>query len=784
LHLFRVIFAIMFELRTYCRIAFAVLPGMLILGTLLTSTGPVSAGDVTMNSGFKIEFEGNPVPVQGLTLESRRQGNPGPVQNYPMTMFDAVSRRYFLPLSQIAETQLGDPFVDEFTIDVQPSNRQQMFGSVGGFIGATPFSDFGRRTVTMRGPRENINVVQGISRIRPDYVQLTGINYNWEYNVATRTLPLDKLLKALQLSINKDSHEERLALVRLLVEAEYYDAAEDELKSISKDFFDMQERVNTLLLEIRQVRALQFLNEFRRRLAAGQYDLVYRKTFAFPRVDVNEATLAEVDKIQREHEQAIDQIDRILAALSRLQGEVKQQDLLPRFRDMRAVVKSQLSRHTLERLTPFLQNIDDEFLPAEQKLALAYSAWVVGPSLADTDVDTAINYWDARDTVREYLLSNNTIQQSELIARLKSTESIGPDVVEAIVRLMPPLHETPFEAVGYPQSLQTNDTEPQPYEVILPVGYNPQGKYPVIIALAADGVDPLQELLWWGGEAPSGPAHRNGYIVLAPYPSAGEDTAVAGWQAESVIRVLRDARRRFAVDSDRVFLAGHGGGADAVFDIGMAHPHLFAGAIPILGQTNEYAKHYWENSRFLPFYVVSGELDADVFERNAEDLTRMMKNRFDIVLVEYIQRGLEDYYEEQPHILDWMRVHERSPQPLEIDMQTMRPADNRFYWLEFSGLPANLTQPRVNRYGNTLPPRPLPITGKITQGNTIYLTVGSERLTLWLTPELVDFEERLKVNWRRRTVFNEIPERSIKDMLEHVYVTGDRDRLYWQRLSF
>lgn len=769
----------MSELCTLRRISAAI-----ILGTLITLTFPVFAGEVVMKSGFTVDFEGNPVPVQGLTLDSRRQGNPGPVQNYPMTMFDAVSRRYFLPLSQIAETQLGDPFVDEFNIKVQPANRQQMFGSVGGFAGVTPFSEFGRRIVTLRGPKENLDVVQGISRIRPDYVQLTGINYNWEYNVATRTIPIDKLHQAMLQATNQASHEERLAIVRLLVDAEYYDLAQQELARIATDFPDLQERVNTLQLEIRQVRALQFLNEFRRRLAAGQYDLVYRKTFQFPRDDVNEATLAEIDKMQRDHELALDQIDRILAALSRLQGEVKQQDLLPRFRDMRAVVKSQLSRHTLERLTPFLQNIDDEFLPAEQKLALAYSAWVVGPSLADTDVDTAINYWDARDTVREYLLGTNTIQQSELLVRLKGIESIGPDVVEAIVRLMPPLYETSFEWVGYPQSLQTRDSEMLPYEVILPVGYNPHGKYPVIIALAADGVDPQQELLWWGGEAPSGPAHRNGYIVIAPHPSVGENSAVAGWPAESVIRVLRDARRRFAVDSDRVFLAGHGGGADAVFDIGMAHPHLFAGAIPILGETNEYAKHYWENSRHLPFYVVSGELDADVFERNAEDLTRMMKNRFDVVLVEYVQRGLEDYYEELPHILDWMRVHERAAQPLEIDMQTMRPADNRFYWLEFSGLPTNLTQPRVNRYGNALPPRPLPITGKITQGNTIYLTVGAERLTLWLSPELVDFEERLKVNWRRRTVFNEIPERSINDMLEHVYVTGDRDRLYWQRLSF
>ena len=75
----------------------------IVFSLLFPLAVPVFAGEVVMKSGFTVDFEGNPVPVQGLTLDSRRQGNPGPVQNYPMTMFDAVSRRYFLPLSQIAD---------------------------------------------------------------------------------------------------------------------------------------------------------------------------------------------------------------------------------------------------------------------------------------------------------------------------------------------------------------------------------------------------------------------------------------------------------------------------------------------------------------------------------------------------------------------------------------------------------------------------------------------------------------------------------------------------------
>ena len=68
---------------------------------------------------------------------------------------------------------------------------------------------------------------------------------------------------------------------------------------------------------------------------------------------------------------------------------------------------------------------------------------------------------------------------------------------------------------------------------------------------------------------------------------------------------LRDACRRFAVDTDRVFLSGHSMGGDAAWDIGLAHPDLWAGVIPIVGRiADSYCTFYWENARNVPFYVV------------------------------------------------------------------------------------------------------------------------------------------------------------------------------------
>jgi len=146
----------------------------------------------------------------------------------------------------------------------------------------------------------------------------------------------------------------------------------------------------------------------------------------------------------------------------------------------------------------------------------------------------------------------------------------------------------------------------------------------------------------------------------------------------AVIRSIRDARKRFSVDSDRVFLAGHGTGADAAFDIGMSHPGLFAGVIPIAGKTSAFNLHYWQNAKDLPWYIVGGELDRDTLDHNSLVVNRMMRHGYDVIYAEYIGRGYENYYEEIHNLFNWMELHQRLKYPKEFEEKILRPIDNRF----------------------------------------------------------------------------------------------------------
>ena len=192
------------------------------------------------------------------------------------------------------------------------------------------------------------------------------------------------------------------------------------------------------------------------------------------------------------------------------------------------------------------------------------------------------------------------------------------------------------------------------------------------------------------GSMRTGQAARYGYIVIAPAWTE-EHQKRYGYSARehaAVLNSLRDACRRFSIDTDRVYLSGQSIGGDAAWDIGLAHPDLWAGVIPIVAQSDRYCTFYWENARYVPFYVVAGELDGGKMVNNAHStLDRWLRYGFNATVVEYRGRGHEDFYDEILRMFDWMSRFRRNFFPREFACETMRSWDNFFWWVEVEGLP-------------------------------------------------------------------------------------------------
>src|SRR5262249_35737875 len=152
----------------------------------------------------------------------------------------------------------------------------------------------------------------------------------------------------------------------------------------------------------------------------------------------------------------------------------------------------------------------------------------------------------------------------------------GLDATELaqLIRSLPPPEPHPVSA----EVIKLQTEAGGDYLGQLPPGYHHYRPYPGLFVLHAAAERPLRLLKRFAGLAA-----RRGGIVVAPAWGNGLRATYdyTPRQHAAVTATLRDLRRRFQVDSDRVFLFGHEQGGRMAFDVGLSHPDLFAGVLPM-----------------------------------------------------------------------------------------------------------------------------------------------------------------------------------------------------------
>ena len=327
------------------------------------------------------------------------------------------------------------------------------------------------------------------------------------------------------------------------------------------------------------------------------------------------------------------------------------------------------------------------------------------------------------------------------------------------------------------------------YYVQLPPEYDPYRRYPCVVTLNGAGTNALQQVDWWAGPHSAkagmryGQATRHGYIVIAPVwtrEHQREYEFTAREQA-AVLYGLRDAIRRFSIDTDKVFLTGHSMGADAAWDIGLSHPDHFAGVIPIVARADKYITRYQENGRNLPMYFVCGEKDGDKWFVNATDWEKYLKYvGYDSMVVQYQGRGHEHFHDEIQNIFEWMNLHRRNFFPKKFEANVLRSWDRYFWFVEVDQMsdksivdPVQWPPPR-----GTLPTK---IEGAILPNNGISADTSAGKITVWLSPEMINFTTSPFVVLKKKRIMNPQPDLSV--LLEDVRTRGDRQHPFWAKVS-
>ncbi len=778
----------------------ALIAAVMLLG--LVSGVDARADVITLKDGRVLE--GTVATLGEMANDPTKGTNQNQPGFTPIVMVDDDLRRTYVPNKQVAQVNVaGHRKIEKIRIPQRVVTSGARIGHVGDVLAITPFDAYGRRTFSMSSEIGRLDVIQGITLITPLWTKVEGLvagkqPFVWDCRLATSSIPRETLNAIVARQIDPKNIDQRRLVSKLFLQAERFTDAQVEVEALLNDF-PRDEGLKTLVRELKQLNARRILDEIALRRKVAQPRLAQSLLEDFPREDIAGETLQQVRELLAEFAQIKQQGVDIVTSLKARADELREPSLARRSKAAVAEIKNDLAIDTLDRMSGYIRLGADDKLGNEDKLALAISGWLVGGNDAITNLPVALSMLDVRELATQYLNEPLTLKREELLRQIKSQEAGSPSAVAAIIAHMkPPIPtpEPPAETPGfYELSTPGLDGEPPtPYYVQLPPEYDPYHRYPTIITLNGAGTRPSHQLDWWAGGRDAngmrrGQAMRNGYIVVAiDWIKEGQKSyGYSAREHHTVLSSLRDACRRFSIDTDRVYLSGHSMGGDAAWDLALAHPDLWAGVIPIVARGDKYCALYWTNGALVPFYFVGGELDGDKTVVNAKFLDRYFRSQsmpFDVTVVEYLGRGHEHFSDEIQRIFEWMGKKERNFAPRSINAVTMRPWDNFFYWMQLDELPpAGIVLPA------DWPPKrgfhPVTLDASI-KGNTITVRTGARKVSVWLTPDMVDFNQPIKVTvnaQKIKTPGRSSPGPDLETLLEDVRTRGERLRPFWVKID-
>jgi len=435
----------------------------------------------------------------------------------------------------------------------------------------------------------------------------------------------------------------------------------------------------------------------------------------------------------------------------------------------------------------------------EEMLALAVTGWLLGDNAAEPDPKLALKLLRTRDFLLQFLRTDSAVERAQLLASFRKGYDLPLDVVVRLVRTLPPVdpYKGSRDATAPVRlAIEVPESDGGNYLVELPPEYHPGRAYPVLVLLHSHREKPEALMSRWQE------ARHNGFIVAAPLwggKGTGQTYGYSRGEQNVVLDTIRDLRRRFSVDSDRVFLYGWEQGANAAWDIGLAHPDQFAGVLPVGGSVTGFPQRYWSNAQYLPFYIVEGDRNGTNPKNSRAIFNDWMRCQYPALYIEYKGRASDWFGGEVANMTEWISRKRRYHPVKELgryhsggtggeEFKTMRACDNRFYWLSTD----DISSKHINSYHSwSKNAFPAHMTASISVGNQAegktgakiwtqinIRSVGINQVTLWLEPNQIDFANPVTLFWNGRSYKQRTIEPSVQTLLEELYISGDRQRLF------
>lgn len=618
----------------------------------------------------------------------------------------------------------------------------------------------------------------------------------------TKVIPSTKELKYKDLT----KIEKHIKISQFLAQSGWVDQAEKELKGALNNANQTDKsKIESELAFLAKVKAVEFVSDLELAFKLGRYKEVSDRLAFYAKDKLAKLVGDETDLRVFEIREGLGKQKSSLVKAQQFLVKIRD-DLTGKhqafFKEAANGILKELNYETLDRLATFMPlaeayelAIKEKSNPAytpEQMLSFAISGWLLGKNASEENVEVAQKLWEAREFVSEYQNNKNALARKNLRDNFQKNVNLSMDLLARVIKMVPPPapHQNltlDIQQIVFPA---TANSPGGTYHLQLPPEYHHLRPFPVLVVLHDGSQTATQMLKAW-----SVLAAKNGYILVAPEWTRNGNKTYGYSEDEQyfMMDLLKDLRKRFQVDSDRVFLFGAGEGGLMAFDVGLAHPDQFAGVLPMSALPQYHSYVCRTNAQYLPFYVISGTMNI----LPTKELYKLFKDswipgRYPVLWVEYKGRGHEWFGGELPTMIDWMNRKKRYFPLRQVgvvntgvgkgeEFCTLRQSDNHFYWLSTNKLAINPPKIGKNWNANWTPPT---LAATIYSGNQIQVHAKMlGQVSIWVAPGMIEFDKKVEVKVNGNKMFNEKITPSLQTMMEDFYEHGDRQRLFLAKID-
>lgn len=294
------------------------------------------------------------------------------------------------------------------------------------------------------------------------------------------------------------------------------------------------------------------------------------------------------------------------------------------------------------------------------------------------------------------------------------------------------------------------------YVVWTPAKYDPRHAYPLILCIPDQGKDPKQEVT----ENWIDPTLKDNVIIACvTMPTDAKTWLDAGDQGKqtgvfNMLFTLGKLLHGYAIDFDRVYLAGRGAGVEAAVTYASRFPDRFAGVIGRSGDAP--ADLSPENLNNLSFFFAGAGGNATKLEEKLKALGYTTLSRKDDAT--------------EADIWAWMQAHPRPGNPTEVVMYPGNTAMHSF-WLESFATDATgavYIKAKIDRKANTI----------TVEGE------GITKFTILYNDDMVDLDKPVKVVANGSDISRTVQRSSLRSLDFIFYVRSDPGRFYVNSMQY